>query len=175
MSRGDRINQLNETELSQKTSLKGSWHNDHTSNWIYVGNLTKTISNELLLTVLSQYGEIVHIERNMDSNYGFIKYSDQKSCILAIDNFNGIEVKKQEIFIDHSKDRTITNKFIFPTSQYSEETCDLLLSVATTYGGNCSPQLLAYKDFVDGKLPTNPLIKKRKKTGSKKLNKKGQT
>lgn len=45
-----------------------------------------------------RYGEVVNINLIRDKNtgkqkgYGFLCYEDQRSTILAVDNFNGIKV-----------------------------------------------------------------------------------
>jgi RNA recognition motif-containing protein len=57
--------------------------------------------------VLSQYGEIDDIHLIRDTNtgiskgYAFCKYSDPRSCILAVDNFVGISICNRSLRIDH--------------------------------------------------------------------------
>ncbi|XP_069469208.1 RNA-binding motif protein, X-linked 2 isoform X2 [Ambystoma mexicanum] len=56
---------------------------------------------------LSRYGEIVNINLVRDQKTGkskgfcFICYEDQRSTILAVDNFNGIKIKGRTIRVDH--------------------------------------------------------------------------
>lgn len=51
-----------------------------------------------LIIYLYRYGEVVNINliRDKDTGkqkgYGFLCYEDQRSTILAVDNFNGIKV-----------------------------------------------------------------------------------
>lgn len=55
----------------------------------------------------SRYGEIVNINliRDKDTGkskgYGFLCYEDQRSTILAVDNFNGIKILNRTIRVDH--------------------------------------------------------------------------
>ena len=56
------------------------------------------LSFSYFLCLKSRYGEIVNINLVRDKKtgkskgYGFICYEDQRSTILAVDNFNGIKV-----------------------------------------------------------------------------------
>ncbi|KAJ0061525.1 hypothetical protein NL108_005510, partial [Boleophthalmus pectinirostris] len=62
------------------------------------------------ICVFSQYGEVVNINLVRDKKTGkskgfcFICYEDQRSTILAVDNFNGIKIKGRTIRVDHVKD-----------------------------------------------------------------------
>ncbi|MEQ2176577.1 hypothetical protein GOODEAATRI_029362, partial [Goodea atripinnis] len=57
-----------------------------------------------------RYGEIVNINLVRDKKTGkskgfcFVCYEDQRSTILAVDNFNGIKIKGRTIRVDHVKD-----------------------------------------------------------------------
>lgn len=63
-----------------------------------------------IICVFSQYGEIVNINLVRDQKTGkskgfcFICFEDQRSTILAVDNFNGIKIKGRTIRVDHVKD-----------------------------------------------------------------------
>uniref|UniRef100_A0A8D2N802 RRM domain-containing protein n=1 Tax=Zonotrichia albicollis TaxID=44394 RepID=A0A8D2N802_ZONAL len=54
-----------------------------------------------------QYGEVVNINLVRDKKTGkskgfcFLCYEDQRSTILAVDNFNGIKIKGRTIRVDH--------------------------------------------------------------------------
>ena len=67
------------------------------SAWVYAGNLAYTLTEGDLITVFSQWGEISNINLVRDKDTGkskgfcFICYEDQRSTILAVDNFNGME------------------------------------------------------------------------------------
>lgn len=38
--------------------------------------------------------------------FGFLCYQDQKSTVLAVDNFNGIEICRRQVQVDHCDYRT---------------------------------------------------------------------
>ncbi|NXS12460.1 RBMX2 protein, partial [Neodrepanis coruscans] len=60
-----------------------------------------------VLTVCHRYGEVVNINLVRDKKTGkskgfcFLCYEDQRSTILAVDNFNGIKIKGRTIRVDH--------------------------------------------------------------------------
>ncbi|NWX88588.1 RBMX2 protein, partial [Nothoprocta pentlandii] len=60
-----------------------------------------------LLTPCFRYGEVVNINLVRDKKTGkskgfcFLCYEDQRSTILAVDNFNGIKIKGRTIRVDH--------------------------------------------------------------------------
>ncbi|KGL84819.1 RNA-binding motif protein, X-linked 2, partial [Tinamus guttatus] len=60
-----------------------------------------------IICVFSQYGEVVNINLVRDKKTGkskgfcFLCYEDQRSTILAVDNFNGIKIKGRTIRVDH--------------------------------------------------------------------------
>jgi len=81
-----------------------SWHSKYSkSAWIYVGNLDHSLTEGDVICVLSQYGEIedFHLVRDEDTGksrgFAFCKYEDARSCVLAVDNFCGIQVRMVEI------------------------------------------------------------------------------
>ncbi|XP_076165721.1 RNA-binding motif protein, X-linked 2 [Ptiloglossa arizonensis] len=100
------IQKLGEQELYG--NKKTSWHNQYKdSAWIFVGGLPYDLTEGDVITIFSQYGEVVNINliRDKDSGkqkgYGFLCYEDQRSTILAVDNFNGIKVLGRTIRVDH--------------------------------------------------------------------------
>lgn len=102
------IAKLGNQELG--SSGKTSWHDDYKdSAWIFVGGMPFDLTEGDVIAVFSQYGEIVNIQlvRDKDSGkskgYGFICYEDQRSTILAVDNFNGIKILGRTIRVDHVK------------------------------------------------------------------------
>merc|ERR1711871_468200 len=62
-----------------------------------------------VLCVMSQWGEIedINLVRDKDTGkfkgFGFVKYEDQRSTILAVDNFNGAELLERTMRVDHVK------------------------------------------------------------------------
>jgi RNA-binding motif X-linked protein 2 len=90
---------------------KTSWHDEYKdSAWIFVGGMPYDLSEGDVLTVFSQWGEIVNINMVRDKatgkfkGFGFICYENQKSTVLAVDNFNGIQILGRTIRVDHVKD-----------------------------------------------------------------------
>merc|ERR1712127_727130 len=88
------INELNYKELRHGTNPENSWHMQYKdSAWIYAGNLSYKLTEGDILAVFSQYGEISNVNLVRDRETGtskgfcFICYEDQRSTILAVDNF----------------------------------------------------------------------------------------
>lgn len=104
-----RIDELNQKELNEKTSIEASWHNDYNdTSYVYVGGLPAAMTEGDLLVLFSQYGNPVHVEvarhkiTNESKGYGFVKYEDQRSTVLAVDNFNGIKILENTLKVDHA-------------------------------------------------------------------------
>ncbi|KAF7206765.1 RNA-binding motif protein, X-linked 2 [Nothobranchius furzeri] len=104
------INELNEREADLGISETVSWHTEYRdSAWIFIGGFPFELTEGDLICVFSQYGEIVNINLVRDKKTGkskgfcFICYEDQRSTILAVDNFNGIKIKGRTIRVDHVK------------------------------------------------------------------------
>jgi RNA-binding motif X-linked protein 2 len=108
MNQSRQIKKLNQQILTNPTNI--SWHDDFKdSSWIYVGNIDYQLSEGDLILVFSQYGTIVDLElkRSLETGkslgFAFILYQDQRSTILAVDNFNGIVLLGREIRVDHAR------------------------------------------------------------------------
>uniref|UniRef100_A0A663EG03 RNA binding motif protein X-linked 2 n=1 Tax=Aquila chrysaetos chrysaetos TaxID=223781 RepID=A0A663EG03_AQUCH len=71
------------------------------------GGLHYELTEGDVICVFSQYGEVVNINLVRDKKTGkskgfcFLCYEDQRSTILAVDNFNGIKIKGRTIRVDH--------------------------------------------------------------------------
>ena len=110
------VQRINDFELEQTASNRNSggssWHDDYKdSNWIYCGQLNNGLTEGDLECVFSQYGTVqtVQLVRHRDGDkkgqskgFGFIEYLDFRSCILAVDNFNGISLAGRMIRVDHA-------------------------------------------------------------------------
>ncbi|KAI5953396.1 hypothetical protein KGF54_002768 [Candida jiufengensis] len=104
------INQINQKELkSHNLTYKSSWHYDYRdTNYIYIGNIPQTIKYKDIIIIFSQYGIPTHLnliinkETGKHRGFAFLKYSNFKSCILAIDNFNGIKINSNMLIVDHN-------------------------------------------------------------------------
>ena len=104
------ISRINEQELKNGIygGSKGSWHNKYKdSAWVFLGGLSFELSEGDILAFMSQWGEIEDInlcrEKGTNKSLGFcfVKYEDQRSTILAVDNFNGITLLKRTLRCDH--------------------------------------------------------------------------
>ena len=109
----NRIRQIenqNEQDLKYNRTYEESWHWKYReNNEIYISGISKELNEGDIIVVFSQYGEVIDIEMpwNEDGNehfgYCLLTYKDPRSCVLAIDNFNGIELNGSILLINHSK------------------------------------------------------------------------
>ncbi|XP_021945409.1 RNA-binding motif protein, X-linked 2 [Folsomia candida] len=104
------IAKLSERELKYNDG-KTSWHDEYRdSAWIFIGGLPYDLTEGDIIAVFSQYGEPVNLNLIRDKvtgkskGFGFLCYEDQKSTILAVDNFNAIKISGRTIRVDHVKD-----------------------------------------------------------------------
>ncbi|EGC35081.1 hypothetical protein DICPUDRAFT_33993, partial [Dictyostelium purpureum] len=111
MHRVREIQGINQKELSLNINDNASWHADYShSPYIYVGGLNFDLTEGDIISIFSQYGEIseCNLVRNKETGksqgFCFIGYDNQKSTVLAVDNFNGIKVLGKTIKVDHVKD-----------------------------------------------------------------------
>ncbi|KAF4098308.1 RNA-binding motif protein, X-linked 2 [Onychostoma macrolepis] len=102
------INELNEKEAQLDVKDSVSWHSVYKdSAWIFIGGFPYELTEGDIICVFSQYGEIANINLVRDKKTGkskgfcFLCYEDQRSTILAVDNFNGIKIKGRTIRVDH--------------------------------------------------------------------------
>ena len=120
------INRINQKELDLGIdgTESSSWHAKYKdSAYIFVGNLDYELTEGDILTVFSQFGVCLTtfeekniyvssgIQEPCDINYvrdkktgkpkgfAFIGYEDQRSTILAVDNFNGAQVCYQHCIL----------------------------------------------------------------------------
>lgn len=104
------IERLNQTELDKVIPSNASWHTDYRDTaYLYIGGLPFELSEGDILTIFSQYGNPVHINLVRDQETGksrgfcFLKYEDQRSCDLAVDNLSGAGVMGRVISVDHTR------------------------------------------------------------------------
>ncbi|KAF3480099.1 uncharacterized protein GIQ15_05446 [Arthroderma uncinatum] len=102
------IEALNKTELENAVSPEASWHADYRDTaYIYIGGLPFDISEGDILTIFSQYGNPVHLnlvrdkETGKSRGFAFLKYEDQRSTDLAVDNLGGATVLGRLLRVDH--------------------------------------------------------------------------
>ncbi|KAL5284638.1 RBMX2 family protein [Megaselia abdita] len=96
------------SELELKSNGKSSWHDMYKdSAWIFVGGLPYDLTEGDIISVFSQYGEIVNINLIRDKASGkskgfcFICFEDQRSTVLTVDNLNGIKILGRFCRVDH--------------------------------------------------------------------------
>ncbi|KAF5280065.1 hypothetical protein FQR65_LT15102 [Abscondita terminalis] len=100
------IKKLSEQEL--RANVKSSWHDQYRgSAWVFIGGLPYDLTEGDVIAIFSQYGEIVNINMVRDKDTGkskgfcFLCYEDQRSTVLAVDNFNHIKILGRTIRVDH--------------------------------------------------------------------------
>ncbi|XP_071441735.1 RNA-binding motif protein, X-linked 2-like [Hetaerina americana] len=100
------ITKLSEQEL--KRNFKTSWHDQYKdSAWVFIGGLPYDLTEGDVICVFSQYGEVVNMNLVRDKGTGkskgfcFLCYEDQRSTVLAVDNFNGMKILGRTIRVDH--------------------------------------------------------------------------
>ncbi|PHH79826.1 hypothetical protein CDD80_3687 [Ophiocordyceps camponoti-rufipedis] len=104
------IKALNEKEIEQGVSPEASWHTDYRDTaFIYFGGLPYELSEGDIITIFSQYGEPVFIKLARDKDtgkskgFGWLKYHDQRSTDLAVDNLGGADILGRTISVDHAR------------------------------------------------------------------------
>ncbi|KAK5125491.1 hypothetical protein LTR85_000602 [Meristemomyces frigidus] len=104
------VARLNDVELEKVVPPNASWHTDYRDTaYIYIGGLPFELSEGDILTIFSQYGNPVHInlvrdkETGKSKGFAFLKYEDQRSCDLAVDNLSGAGVMGRVVSVDHTR------------------------------------------------------------------------
>lgn len=104
------IEKINEAELSQGIlKQEQSWHYEYRNQaYIFIGGLHKELTEADILTIFSQYGVPVDLKLVRDRESGesrgfaYLKYEDQRSAVLAVDNLNGATIAGRRIRVDHA-------------------------------------------------------------------------
>jgi RNA-binding motif X-linked protein 2 len=120
---------LNEQELEQVTKPEASWHRDYSDTaFIFIGGLDTRLSEGDVITIFSQYGEPVFINMVRDKETGkskgfcFLKYEDQRSCDLAVDNLGGASVLGRLLNVDHTRYKKRDDEEIVDNTMGPQET-----------------------------------------------------
>lgn len=103
------IQRLSERELEYGIlKPENSWHHEYKNQaYINFGGLDYELTEGDILTIFSQYGCPVDVKLVRDRNtgeskgFGYLKYEDQRSTVLAVDNLNGARVCDRVIRVDH--------------------------------------------------------------------------
>lgn len=104
------IQRINDIELENGIlSPELSWHEQYKDQaYIFVGGLERELTEGDVLTIFSQFGVPVDIllvrdrETGESKGFGYLKYEDQRSTILAVDNLNGARIAGKAIKVDHA-------------------------------------------------------------------------
>ncbi|KIW51459.1 hypothetical protein PV05_10176 [Exophiala xenobiotica] len=101
---------LNKRELENAIPPSASWHADYRDTaYIYIGGLNPDLTEGDVVTIFSQFGNPTHLnlirdkETGKSRGFAFLKYEDQRSCDLAVDNFTGAEVLGRLLRVDHTR------------------------------------------------------------------------
>jgi len=104
-------------ELELGTPSSASWHANYKhSAYVFAGGLPYKLNEGDIIQVFSQVGEIVDCNLLRDRKTGkskgscFIAYEDQRSTVLAVDNFNGSKILGRTIYCDHVKQYRIPDE-----------------------------------------------------------------
>lgn len=110
MHRIQRIQNYNKSELEKCVPPEASWHRDYKDTaYIYIGGLSTDLSEGDIITIFSQYGEPVWFklardrETGKSRGFGWLKYEDQRSCDLAVDNLGGASFMGRQLNVDHAR------------------------------------------------------------------------
>ncbi|KIM63632.1 hypothetical protein SCLCIDRAFT_116753, partial [Scleroderma citrinum Foug A] len=102
------IDKINERELA--LGVNASWHDEYKdSAYIFIGGLHFELTEGDVITIFSQYGEVMDVNLPRDKTtgktkgFGFLMYEDQRSTVLAVDNLNGARVLDRTLRVDHVK------------------------------------------------------------------------
>ena len=101
---------MNADELSHGIAgTSASWHEQYRGNaWVFAGGLVDKLTEGDVLAVFSQYGEIedLHLVRDQETGkskgFSFLKYEDERSTVLAVDNLNGYMLLGKTLRVDHT-------------------------------------------------------------------------
>lgn len=94
----NKISKLNEQELEAYIPFEASWHQEYKdTSYIYFGGFPRCTDFKFILTIFSQFGVPVKLKlaRKKDGEFkgfGWLKYENWLSCVLAIDNLNGVPI-----------------------------------------------------------------------------------
>ncbi len=87
------------------------WRLEHSIDtaYIFIGGLPFDLSEGDILTIFSQFGEPTYINLMRDKESGksrgfaFLKYEDQRSTDLAVDNLGGASIMGKLLKVDHTR------------------------------------------------------------------------
>ena len=112
------IQQLNQQELDAGMEGRNSWHHQYKdSSYIIVTGFVEKMSEGDVITIFSQFGDLVDVNLIRDRKTGkskgfaFLCYEDQRSTILAVDNMNGFKLLGRSLRVNHVEAYKVPAKF----------------------------------------------------------------
>ncbi|KAI0886261.1 uncharacterized protein GGS22DRAFT_126676 [Annulohypoxylon maeteangense] len=104
------IQALNKREIENGVPPEASWHTDYRDTaFVNFGGLPYELSEGDIITIFSQFGEPVFLklardkETGKSKGFGWLKYEDQRSTDLAVDNLGGAEISGRLVRVDHAR------------------------------------------------------------------------
>ncbi|KAK8104848.1 uncharacterized protein PG998_011881 [Apiospora kogelbergensis] len=105
------IQTLNKRELEAGIhNPNASWHADYRDTaFVSFGGLPFSLSEGDVLAIFSQFGEPVYLKLMRDKEtgksrgFGWLKYEDQRSTDLAVDNLAGADIGGRLVRVDHAR------------------------------------------------------------------------
>ena len=104
------IQALNKRELENVVPPSASWHTDYRDTaYVYIGGLSFDLTEGDIVTIFSQFGEPVWLKLARDKETGkskgfaWLKYEDQRSTDLAVDNLGGVTILGRIVRVDHAR------------------------------------------------------------------------
>ncbi|KAI1765749.1 hypothetical protein GGR53DRAFT_250718 [Hypoxylon sp. FL1150] len=104
------IQALNKREIENGVSPEASWHTDYRDTaFVNFGGLPYELTEGDIITIFSQFGEPVFLklardkESGKSKGFGWLKYEDQRSTDLAVDNLGGAEIAGRLVRVDHAR------------------------------------------------------------------------
>ncbi|UZO19416.1 uncharacterized protein OCT59_010712 [Rhizophagus irregularis] len=107
------IHRINAGEIDRNISTSASWHAQYKdSPYIFIGNIPYDLTEGDIITIFSQFGEVLDLQlvRNKQTGeskgFAFLRYEDQRSTILAVDNLNNFTLLGRTLRVDHASAET---------------------------------------------------------------------
>ena len=86
------------------------------SKKIYVGNLSWNTSEDDLINLFAQYGEVLSVniitdrDTNRSKGFGFVEMADDDAAVAAISTFDGTELDGRNLRVNEAEDRRGNNR-----------------------------------------------------------------
>ncbi|KAK4102356.1 RNA-binding domain-containing protein [Parathielavia hyrcaniae] len=104
------IQALNKREIENGVPPEASWHADYRDTaFVYFGGMPYELTEGDVIAIFSQFGEPVFLklvrdkETGKSKGFGWLKYEDQRSTDLAVDNLGGTDIGGRLIRVDHAR------------------------------------------------------------------------